>query len=379
LLCAFRGVGLLILHLVRPTAGGMRSHVQALLSHFSQSFPVGLALPDNEDWAAPEARRFCLPLSGGVDPGRDFLACCRLYLLLRRVRPALIHIHGFKAFPIGALAAKLARVPVLVTVHNFPAHRGGAAFFPYLSRLAELAAAHYIAVSGSLARELMAWGVPPHRVKVIYNGIDLKPFGQIFLRRQSTARIDDQLVVGTIARMAPQKGLPYLVEAAEKLADRFPQMRFVIAGEGPLRQVLQEAVHRAGLKSRVTFPGYCRDIAETLSKIDIFVLPSLTEGLSITLLEAMAAGCAVVATRVGGVPEIVDHGITGLLVQPASADALAEAVATLAINPELRDKFSAAGKEKIEAHFTLARMLTETASVYAALINREFGPKQARL
>jgi hypothetical protein len=126
----------------------MQRHVLALLNHFGQRYPVGLALPRGENWAAEEARNFRLSLSAGFSPGRDLLSCWRCYLLLRKVRPALLHIHGFKTFLVGAPAARLAGAPVLVTVHNFPAHQSGMIMLPPLSRLSALAGAHYIAVSG---------------------------------------------------------------------------------------------------------------------------------------------------------------------------------------------------------------------------------------
>lgn len=318
----------------------------------------------------PEKQIYHLPMAAGFNLVKDLDSWRCFYQLLRKVRPALLHIHGFKAFLIGRHAAGLARVPVLVTVHNYPAHRGGDALLPSFMRLSGAAETRFIAVSHALARELAAWGIAPERIKVIHNGIDPQPFQQAGKQRKAIIESDGTMVVGTAARMAPQKGLQYLVYAAAWLAGRYPQMRFVIAGEGPEQPALQELARRMGLSGRLLFPGFSRNIPVTLAQIDIFVLPSLTEGLSITLLEALAAGCAVVATHVGGIPEIVEHGVTGLLVPPASAGALAGAVAALADNPCLRRSFAQAGRKQVMEKFTVDKMLLQTGSVYESLLAR---------
>ncbi len=318
----------------------------------------------------PDRQNYSLPLAAGFNPGKDLEAWWRFYQLLRKVRPTLVHIHGFKAFGVGIHAAGLARVPVLLTVHNYPAHPGGEALLPALAGLAGLAGTHYIAVSHALARELAAWGIASERIKVIYNGIDAAPFIRASKQRRAIDSDDGSLVVGTVARLAPQKGLQYLVYAAGWLAVRYPRMRFVVAGEGPEQQTLQALACRMGLSGRMLFPGFSRNLPATLSQIDIFVLPSLTEGMAITLLEALAAGCAVVATRVGGVPEIIEHGLTGLLVEPASARSLAGAVAALVQNPSLRRSVALNGRERVLERFTMDKMLMLTESVYESLITR---------
>jgi glycosyltransferase involved in cell wall biosynthesis len=346
----------------------MRGHIQTLLNHFSHSYRVYLAAPNHGEWSLPGRDVYRLPLETGFSPAKDLDAGWRFYRLLRKIRPALLHIHGFKAFLIGSHAAALARVPVLVTVHNYPAHRGGETLLPPFSRLAGTAGAYYIAVSHALSRELAGWGIAPGRIRVIHNGIDPAPFEQAGIYRRRAVSGEAPLVVGTVARMAPQKGLQYLVYAAASLAGRYPRMRFVIAGDGPEQPALQELTRRMGLGGRISFPGFIRNIPAMLSQIDIFVLPSLAEGLAITLLEALAAGCAVVASRVGGVPEVIEHGTTGLLVPPASSGALAGAVAALAENPFLRRNVSLAGRKRVLEQFTIDKMLMQTGSVYESLI-----------
>ena len=359
-----------IMYLVRPSAGGMRGHVQNLLGHFSRRYRVCLAAPQGEEWNLPGSQFYPLPLTAGFSPAKDLHSWRRFYQLLRKARPNLLHIHGFKSFLIGRYAAGLARVPALVSVHNYPAYRGSDMLLPPFIKLSGAAETHFIAVSHALARELTSWGIAPERITVIHNGIDPEPFQQAARQRKEIARDGGSIVVGTAARMASQKGLKYLIRAAAWLAGRYPMMRFIIGGEGPEQPALQELACRMGLSGKISFPGFSRNLAATLAQIDIFVLPSLTEGMSITILEALAAGCAVVATRVGGVPEVIVDGVTGLLVPPASAGALAGAVAVLADNPYLRQSVALAGRERVIEKFVVDKMLMRTGAVYEMLLAR---------
>ncbi len=361
------GCPVMILYLVRPSAGGIQEHLRLLLEHFGQHHPVKLAGPrSGTELLSLQPDQF-LTISGGFTPASDVCAWWQCYRLLRLLQPSLLHIHGFKAALVGCPAARLARVPALVTVHNYPAHRVAAAVLPALSRLNGASEIRFIAVSRALARELSAWGIPAANIKVIHNGIDAAPFEQAGRQRSYIAG-DSEIVVGTVARMAPQKGLSHLLQAAVLLVRRFPRLRFILAGDGPDLNSLKELAAALGLSERISFPGYCRDLPSLLGQIDIFVLPSLTEGLAITLLEAQASGCAVVASRVGGVPEVIEHRRTGILVPPASPGALADAVAALIENPALRRSMALAGRERVRKHFTVEQMLKQTGLVYAEML-----------
>jgi len=368
-----------IFYLVRPASGGMRSHLQQLLRRFSRDYTIYLGMPPQNELAAAEGLLadsiFHLPLSGEFNPAGDLIAFRRLYGLLRMLRPALLHIHGFKAALPGLPAARLARVTVLITVHNYPAHRASL-YMPAAGKLLGAQKAHYIAVSGALAGELAALGIPRDQITVIYNGIDPAPFEAAAAGRFSRRRHAGEIVVGTAARFAVQKGLSYFLEAAAALAPLFPQMRFLLIGDGPERPALEKLASRLSLPGRLTLCGHRNDLPRLLAGIDIFVLPSLTEGFSLTLLEAAAAGCAVVATRVGGVPEVITDGVHGLLVPPADAVALARAVAALARNPELARRLARACRERVITEFTLERMLSRTAALYGRLAG-ECGQKNS--
>lgn len=359
-----------IFYLTRPAAGGMRRHLQLLLGRFSRDHTIYLGSPEREwpGWAGPgtAGAHFQLPLSGGLNPAGDLLTFHRLHILLRRLGPALLHIHGFKAALPGLAAARWAGVPVLVTIHNSPAHRA-APCLPAAARALGAGKARYIAVSGTLAGELVALGIPRQQISVIHNGIDPAPFERAAAERPPRHRAEGETIVGTAARFAPQKGLTYFLQAAAALAPLFPEMRFLVIGDGPGRLALERQALQLGLSGRLSFCGHCSDVARRLADIDIFVLPSLTEGSPLALLEAAAAGCAVVASDVGGLPEVITGGVHGLLVPPADAAALARAIAALARDPARARRLARACRERIAGRFTLEKMLSRTAALYDQL------------
>ena len=362
-----------LFYLTRPAAGGMRRHLQQLLGRFSRDHTIYLGSPEGEwpGWAGPGAAgsHFRLPLSGGLNPAGDLLTFHRLYMLLRRLGPALLHIHGFKAALPGLAAARWAGVPVLITIHNSPAHRV-ASCLPAAAKVLGLHKAHCIAVSEALARELAALGIPRQQISLIHNGIDPDPYGEAAPGRAARRRAGGEIVVGTAARFAPQKGLPYFLQAAAALAPLFPGMRFLVIGDGPARPALERQALQLGLAGRLSFCGYCSDMPRRLAGMDIFVLPSLTEGFPLVLLEAAAAGCAVVASAVGGIPEVITGGVQGLLVPPADGVALARAVAALARDPARARRLARACRKRVTGQFTLERMLSRTAALYDRLVGR---------
>ena len=346
----------------------MRRHLQQLLCYFSRDYTLYLGGPPGcetiKPAAIPAGFFYELPLGKGISPAGDLLTFRRLYRLLCAIRPIFLHLHGYKAALPGLPAARLARVPALVTVHNYPAHRG-AFCFPAAGGLVGAKKDRYIAVSRSLAAKLAARGIPPDQISVIYNGIDPRPYEAAAARCRR--RRGGRIVVGTAARFAPQKGLSYLIEAAAVLAPLFPQLHFLIIGDGPGRPGLERLVRQLGLQKRVSFCGYRTDLPRRLAAIDIFVLPSLTEGFSLTLLEAAAAGCALIATQVGGAAELITGGVHGLLVPPADVTALARAIASLVRDPALVRRLAGACRERVRTRFTLKQTLARTAALYSEL------------
>jgi glycosyltransferase involved in cell wall biosynthesis len=201
------------------------------------------------------------------------------------------------------------------------------------------------------------------KARVIYAGFSIPP-GDSFQRRATSA-----LVIGTAGRLVQLKGIEFLISAAAVLQREFPSLRVEIAGEGPHLAKLEQAVAHAGIGNHVKFLGWIDDIPSLLSRWDVFAMPSLEEGFPIAALEAMAAGLPVVATSVGGLPELVDDGMTGWLVPPCNAEALASRLRLLLSNPHQRLEMGAAGQARVREHFSLAQMTQSFSNLYDELLS----------
>lgn len=237
---------------------------------------------------------------------------------------------------------------------------------PLLGRLPALV----YAVSADLRRHMVAEGFPAARVEVAYNGIDPGPCTTFAERRNARARLGisvDQYVVGTVARLDPVKDLTTLVTAFGAFRRTRPDAVLVVIGDGPERTRIADAAREAAVSEVVLFAGARHDVRQLLPAFDVYVNSSVTEGLSVTILEAMAASIPVVATSVGGNPEAVAHGDTGLLVPARSPSALAAALSELAAAPVRGITLGAAGRRRLEERFTLDQMANRYARAYQAL------------
>jgi glycosyltransferase involved in cell wall biosynthesis len=226
-----------------------------------------------------------------------------------------------------------------------------------------------VCVARFVARDLERRGVAPSRLHVIPNGIHVS--AAILASQRTTAREGlglgaDVPVIGMVSRLERFKGHRFLLDALPLLRRRFPDLHVVIAGDGPARVELIGHALRAGIDHCITFTGHRRDISALLPAFDVFVSTSLAEGLPFSLLEAMAAGLPVVATSVGGVPELVRHAETGLLVPAGDAPALAHAIAALLTDPERCRRMGEAGALRVNTQFTMAGMIERTESVLLA-------------
>jgi glycosyltransferase involved in cell wall biosynthesis len=200
---------------------------------------------------------------------------------------------------------------------------------------------------------------------VIYTGVTPTPGNSPALPRRATSEI----ILGTAARLVELKGIEYLLHAAAALRREFPAFRVEIAGSGPQRKKLEKTVAEAGLSGQVEFLGWIDDLASILPRWDIFVMPSLEEGFPIAALDAMAAGLPVVATSVGGIPELIEDGKTGLLAPPRDAEALASRLRLLLCNPELRLNMGAAAYARVRDHFSAAQMTESFTQLYDDLLD----------
>jgi len=223
-----------------------------------------------------------------------------------------------------------------------------------------------IAISRPIADVLIDAGVAADRIRVIHSGIDA---GRFAASEEPELGPGDAFVVGTVAHLEKRKGHRYLLEAAQLLKHEGYAFKLVLAGSGSLRQPLEEMVQALGLAEQVSFFGFVSDVPKFLASLDIFVLPSLYEGLGVAALEAMAAGKAVVASRVGGLTELVDDGETGFLVAPGNARELAAAIAKLIHDKELRSSFGRKGAARVRDHFTMQQMAKKTEDCYYDMLS----------
>ncbi len=224
-----------------------------------------------------------------------------------------------------------------------------------------------VAISQRIADVLIRGGAKREKIRIIYSGVDPALF-------QPTAPVGERpgpLVIGTAAVLEERKGYAFLLEAAALLKSQGHRLAYRFAGEGSQRERLEKLVMKLGLKEEVFFAGFVSDVPAFLSTIDIFALPSVNEGLGVAVLEAMAAGRPVVASRVGGIPELVEDRITGVLVPPEDPQALAEAISQLASEKPLAQEMGAKGCKRVHERFTLEKMARRNEKYYYELL---YGP-----
>jgi glycosyltransferase involved in cell wall biosynthesis len=338
-----------ILHLdsERTWRGGERQVLELMRRQKRRGHDPRLAAPGSGALASrARSEGFAVhdvPMRGTWDLG-SVLAIARLH---RSLRPDIVHWHAARAHALGAMASLLAPGPVRVLSRrvDFPVRRS-----PGSRLLWSLPIEGIAAISEGVKEALARSGVEPSRVRVVPSGIDLRPFEAPVDRaalRTGMGVAAEEVLALQVAALAPHKSQSDLLRAASIACPRVPALRIWIAGEGPLRATL-EAEHRAsGLGTSVRFLGFREDVNDLLAAADLLVVSSYLEGMGTSTLDAMAAGLPVVATRVGGIPEIVADGETGLLVPPRDPEALAAAIVRLAEDPALRRRLAEGGKRRV--------------------------------
>jgi glycosyltransferase involved in cell wall biosynthesis len=312
-----------------------------------------------------------------IRPLWDLFGLFRLYRFLRRERYRVVHTHTSKAGFIGRLAARLAGVPVIVhTVHGFAFHEQSPMpvrwFYSTLERIAARWCDRLVSVSEFHRDWALALRIcDASRIIAIPNGIVAPArepgIAPAELRRRLGVQ-DGELLILTMARLAPDKGLEHLIAAVSMLPPKLRGLRVAIAGEGPVRARLEKAAHERGVAARVIFLGFREDIGGLLSACDMVALPSLREGLSIALLEAMSAGKPVIATSIGSHVELVSQADIALLVPPANAHALCDAIVRLAGDAALMTHIGNSGRALFERRYTEDRMLDSYRRLYSTLL-----------
>jgi glycosyltransferase involved in cell wall biosynthesis len=280
----------------------------------------------------------------------------------------LVHTHGYKADLYGYLAAWRCHKPVVATCHNWVGGTAALGIYNHLDRMALKKFNALAAVSDAVAQRLLAFGVPPEKIKTIANGIDVTAFE----RAQPLPLLKDEgsIVVGVVARLDLQKGFEYLLRAARELCKMFPGLKIVIAGEGPDRSAIEEMIEQYGLQSSVVLAGQQSNMPAVYAAMDIFVLPSLNEGLPMTVLEAMAASKPVIATRVGAIPSVIRDGENGLLLVPKDTEGLRNAVASLLNDPGRRKRLGDQAHAWVSQNYTSEAMALKYREMYEEVLGK---------
>jgi len=306
----------------------------------------------------------------------DLSAAWRLSRAIKRLAPDVVHAHDPHGVAMAALALSFGaggsrsggRAPALVAARRVDFHLKGNSFSRWKYRQVDC----FIAASEAIREMLVADGAPPERTVTVHEGIDVD-------RVAATPAVNvheafflphGAPVVGNVAALVPHKGQRYLVEAAHLAVRQLPDVRFVILGEGELREHLEKQVREHRLEKHVLLPGFRADVLGCIKAFDLFVMSSVTEGLGTSLLDAMAASRPIVATSAGGIPEIVVDGVNGVLVPPRDARALADAIVRALGDAALRRRMGDAGFARVSERFTVERMVADTAAVYTRLARR---------
>lgn len=299
--------------------------------------------------------------------GADYLAFLKVAKLLRELRIDVVHTHNTQPFFDGTIGAMLAGVRTVV-------HTDHARAFPDKLRymVAEWAMSLYayrvVGCSEHTSEQLMRYEkIPKRKIVTIPNGIDGSRF-DLTIDRQAKRRElgihEKGNVIGLAVRLSDQKGITFLLQAMPRILAKHPDTTLLIAGDGDLRMDLEQEAQQLGIAARVKFCGPRKDIPELLKLLDLYVLPSKWEGLPMVILEAMAAGCPIVATDVGGNSTAVVDGVTGALVPPQDPGVLADAVIRLLDSPDLLQTYAANGKQRFRERFSAETMAREYERLY---------------
>jgi glycosyltransferase involved in cell wall biosynthesis len=315
-----------------------------------------------------------------IRPLQDLRALWALWRLMRRGSFDLVHTHTSKAGLLGRVAARLAGVPRLVHTahgHVFYGYYGPALsrLFVLLERWASRFTHRLIALTSAEAADQLRFGVAPaEKFAVVHSGVDFAPFHQPGPDRpamRAALGLDPAgLVIGTLGRLTPIKGQADLVLAFAQVRKEVEAAWLLLVGDGEEREALQRLARRLGVGKRVVFAGWREEVPAVLRAMDIFAFPSLNEGMGKALVEAMYAGLPVVATRVGGVPELIGEGAAGLLVPPGQPGPLAAALLELAGDEERRRRLGAAAARKA-GEYSVESMIEKLAALYWAVLEEK--------
>jgi len=315
-----------------------------------------------------------------IDPLQDLRAFFSLWRLMIRERPSIVHTHTSKPGILGRWAAKITGVPIIVHTphgHVFYGHFGPLAsrFFLIAERFTASITDRMVALTEGERKDYIAFSVSnPDKITTIHSGVEIDRYMtaevNIEDKKKSLGLSTKGLVVGTVGWLLPIKGPIYLLNAMARIWQSHPETRLVFVGKGELEDRLRTEASGMGVSDKVTFLGWRDDIPEIMQTLDIFVLPSLNEGMARVLVEAMTAGRPIVASRAGGIPDLVKDGQNGFLVDPGDVNGLSSAIRRLLVDKKMRDEMGRRGRT-IARNFSVEEMAQKIDALYASLYQRK--------
>lgn len=328
---------------------------------------VVCCLDEPGGWA-DELRVINVPVIAlGRRPGFHPQLSRRLSAIMRQHDVEVVHCHHYSPYVYGVLAAAMSGVRVVFTEHGRLSDAQPSPKRRLINPLLSMYPGPVFAVSENLKQFMVAEGFPARRIEVVYNGVAVgdRPTAA----ERDAARSDlgigrDAFVVGAVGRLDPVKNLSAMLRARQSLSDTLPSSRVVIVGDGPERSSLEATATALGIAPSVVFTGYRNDVRRLMAAFDVYVNCSLYEGVSLTILEAMSSELPVVASRVGGNPEVVINGETGAVVD--GPEQIAAALHRLADDPTMRRRFGEAGRRRVEQRFSMHTMVERYARSYGA-------------
>jgi len=372
--------------------GGAQRYIFDLATHFCQNYSVVVAAGQHKDdlffKKLKKNNIQVRPLQylvRPISPFFDFLAFFEILQLIQEEKPQILHLNSSKAGVLGALAAKLIekftrkKIKVVFTAHgwvfNEPLPFWQKKLYFWLEKLSAFWKDKIICVSEyDFQIALKTKLTRPEKLTVIHNGIDasqIKFLPSEEAKKELLSRIPlfspslwSRPLIGCIAHFYPTKGLKYLIKSAKIVLEKFPQVIFILIGDGSERNHLEELIKKYHLENNFFLIGEIPEAAQYLKAFDLFVLPSLKEGFPYVILEAMSAGLPIIASRVGGVPEMIEDKKNGLLVNPSQEKDLARKITLLLKNPSYRKKLSSQAKFTLEKNFLLSQMFSRTEKAY---------------
>jgi len=365
------------------STGGSETALANLLARLDHNrfLPTVVCLKDGRTRIGDEIRSLNVPVIDLdlVNPAR-IGALWRLYTFLHETRPSIVHAWLFHAVVLARLVGRMAGVPIVISSRQNI--NLGSPFRETVNRMTIGTDDRVIAVSEAARRvDIERGGAAPEKVVVVYNGIDIGLYPPVTPRMRADARSALALppgtkLVGTVARLHPSKGVDDLVRAAARVLARVPDARFVVVGDGKQRAALDRLAGKLGVAERVLFLGERRDVPFLLAGLDLFVLSSREEGMGIVLLEAMASGVPVVATAAGGIVEVVENTVSGLLVPPGDVDRLAESIISMLNDRALADRMAKNGRRRVAEMFSIETTVERTEKLYEELLEVKLGERR---